>query len=288
MSKLLEKSKLPLISIEFFPPRTPEIQERLRDSLQALGKLNAEFYSVTFGAGGSTADQTPKAIDFIKNNSKTPVAPHLTCMGSSKSEIQNLLDLYHSQGISRLVALRGDVSPETSLSSTEFHYAADLVDFIRQYLGNQIHISVAAYPEMHPQASSPDQDLIHFKAKVDAGANDAITQYFFNFEAYENFLNKAVALGIKIPIYPGIMPITNYKQIKKFSDTCGAEIPRWIEKNLAAYDANQDKESLRKFGTEIVANLCEKLQKLGVPGFHFYSLNRHEALLDIFQHLNWG
>jgi methylenetetrahydrofolate reductase (NADPH) len=274
------------ISIEFFPPRTPEVQQRLETCLTKFKKFNPEFYSVTFGAGGSTLEQTPQVVEFIKNHSKIPVAPHLTCIGSTKAEIRQLLDLYQANGVTRLVALRGDM-PSGMQDPGELHYASDLVSFIREYLGEKIHISVGAYPEVHPQAPSPDKDLWHFKAKIDAGANDAITQYFFNFEAYEDFMNRALSLGIEAPIYPGIMAITNYKQLKRFSDSCGAEIPRWIDQRLAFYDSQNDKESIRQFGADVVAELCEKLQKAGAPGFHFYSLNRHEALLDIFQQLNW-
>ena len=277
---------MPEISIEFFPPRTPEVQKRLEDCLSSFKDFKPKFYSVTFGAGGSTLEQTPQTLSFIKDFSKIPVVPHLTCIGSNKSEIKQLLDLYKSKGISRIIALRGDM-PSGMEDPGELRYAADLVQLIREYLGDKVHISVAAYPEAHPQSESPDKDLLNFKAKIDAGANDAITQYFFNFEAYENFMDRSLALGIKAPIYPGIMPITNYKQLKRFSDSCGAEIPRWIDKRLADYDASDAKESLCQFGTEVIGNLCEKLEKAGAPGFHFYSLNRHEALLNIFRQLNW-
>ena len=280
-------TQTPTLSIEFFPPRTPEVQARLEECLSAFKPFQPSFYSVTFGAGGSTLAHTPQTVDFVRKTSHCLVVPHLTGIGSNRAEVQQLLDEYRSKGITKIVALRGDM-PSGMLDPGEFRYASDLVAFLREYLGNNFHITVGAYPEIHPQASSPKEDLLHFKTKIEAGANDAITQYFFNFEAYEHFLNQVHQMGIKAPIYPGIMPITNYKQIKRFSDSCGAEIPRWIEKKLAAFDEQDDKESLIEFGVEVVTTLCQKLQGLGVPGFHFYSLNRHESLVKIFQNLQWG
>ncbi len=278
--------KKPFFSLELFPPRSSEVQARLEACLSAFQAFDPAFYSVTFGAGGSTLAQTPQTVDFVREHSRKPVAPHLTGIGATRAEIQSLLDLYQSQGITRIIALRGDM-PSGMQDPGEFKHASHLVEFIREYLGDSMHISVGAYPEMHPQAASPEADLLHLKAKIEAGANDSITQYCFNFEAYEHFLNQAQKLGIQAPIYPGIMPISNYKQLKRFSETCGAELPRWIATKLATFDEKEDKDSLLRFGVDVVTELCQKLQTLGVPGFHFYSLNRHESLLEIFKNLNF-
>ena len=259
-----------LLSFEFFPPNTPEGVVKLRQTRQALSELDPEFFSVTFGAGGSTQEKTVGIVTEIAADGGQ-VAPHLSCIGATGTSITGLLDHYRSHDIRRLVALRGDL-PSGMVDRGEFRYASDLVTFIRRHSGDWFHIEVAAYPETHPQASSPQHDLDNFIRKVEAGADTAITQYFFNPDAYFDFVSRVRARGVTVPIVPGIMPITNYTQLARFSDTCGAEIPRWIRQRLAAY--HDDVASLRAFGHDVVTALCQTLIDRGVPGIHFYTLNQ--------------
>lgn len=260
------------ISFEFFPPKTDAGAEKLRLVHQELQLLQPEFFSITYGAGGSTRERTLAAIqDF--HNKGAPVAPHLSCIGDSKARIAELLDLYQSQGIRRIVALRGDL-PSGQVGLGELPYAQDLVRFIRQHSGDYFHIEVAAYPEMHPQAENFDQDIQHFVEKVNAGANAAITQFFFNADAYFYFVERIAKAGINTPITPGIMPITNATSLIRFADSTGAEIPRWIRKQLNAY--GDDSKSIKAFGHEIVYRLCEQLISGGAPSLHFYTMNNTE------------
>lgn len=258
------------ISFEFFPPNTPEGQLKLRETRRQLAALQPEFFSVTYGAGGATRDKTLGVVDEIAAEGHA-VAPHLSCVGASQAHISELLTHWTSQGVRRLVALRGDL-PSGMVDAGAFRYASDLVSFVRQTTGDWFHIEVAAYPETHPQASSPQADLDAFVTKVDAGASAAITQYFYNADAYFRFVDAARARGIRIPIVPGIMPITNYTQLARFSDACGAEIPRWIRLRLAGFA--DDTASLRAFGHDVVCALCERLLAQGIPGLHFYTLNQ--------------
>ncbi|SPL72390.1 methylenetetrahydrofolate reductase [NAD(P)H] [Acinetobacter stercoris] len=260
------------ISFEFFPPKTDVGAEKLRIVHAELQKLNPEFFSITYGAGGSTRERTLAAIsDF--NGKGTPVAPHLSCIGDDKARIAELLDLYKAQGIDRIVALRGDL-PSGQVGLGELPYAQDLVRFIREHSGEHFQIEVAAYPEMHPQSDTFDADIKHFIEKVQAGANAAITQFFFNPDAYFYFVERIQKAGIDIPVTPGIMPITNASNLIRFADGTGAEIPRWIRKQLAAY--GDDVESIKAFGHEVVINLCERLITGGAPSLHLYSMNQVE------------
>ena len=270
-----------LLSFEFFPPNTPEGVAKLRQTRQVLSELQPEFFSVTYGAGGSTQEKTVGIITEIASEG-LQVAPHLSCIGATQTSIAELLDHYRAQGIRRLVALRGDL-PSGMVDRGEFRYASDLVAFIRQHSGDWFHIEVAAYPETHPQADSPGHDLDNFIRKVEAGADTAITQYFFNASAYFDFVDRARARGVTIPIVPGIMPITNYTQLARFSDNCGAEIPRWIRLRLAAF--HDDAASLRAFGHDVVTGLCQGLLDAGVPGIHFYTLNQSGPSVGIWKGL---
>ena len=258
------------VSFEFFPPNTPEGQQKLRDTRRQLADLNPGFFSVTYGAGGATRDKSLGVVDEIAAERHT-VAPHLSCVGATRDSIAELLDRWRSSGIRRLVALRGDL-PSGMVDAGEFRYASDLVEFVRTHSGDWFHIEVAAYPEIHPQASTPQADLNAFVAKVSAGADSAITQYFFNSDAYFRFVDAAQAAGVTVPIVPGIMPITNYTQLARFSDACGAEIPRWMRLRLAAFA--DDTVSLRAFGHDVVSALCARLLDGGAPGIHFYTLNQ--------------
>ncbi len=258
------------ISFEFYPPNTPEGLVKLRQTREALAALQPEFFSVTFGAGGSTQEKTLGVVSDIAAEGRQ-VAPHLSCIGATRDSIARLLDHYRGQGIRRLVALRGDL-PSGMVDPGEFRYGVDLVRFIRAHAGDWFHIEVAAYPEMHPQARTPAEDLQHFVAKVAAGASSAMTQYFYNADAYFDFVARARAAGVTIPIVPGIMPITNYTQLARFSDNCGAEIPRWVRLRLAGF--HDDQASLRAYGLEVVTTLCRRLIAGGAPGIHFYTLNQ--------------
>jgi methylenetetrahydrofolate reductase (NADPH) len=258
------------VSFEFFPPNTPEGLQKLRDTRRQLAELNPGFFSVTYGAGGATRDKSLGVVDEIAAEGHT-VAPHLSCVGATRDSIAELLDRWRSSGIRKLVALRGDL-PSGMVDAGEFRYASDLVEFVRTHSGDWFHIEVAAYPEIHPQASTPQADLNAFVTKVSAGADSAITQYFFNSDAYFRFVDAAQAAGVTVPIVPGIMPITNYTQLARFSDACGAEIPRWMRLRLAAFA--DDTASLRAFGHDVVSALCARLLDGGAPGIHFYTLNQ--------------
>ena len=270
-----------IFSFEFFPPKTPEGANKLRATREQLAQLKPKFFSVTFGAGGSTRDRTLEAVREIQA-SGSEAAPHLSCIGSTKENIRDILAEYKRQGIRHLVALRGDL-PSGTRDAGEFNYANELVAFIRQETGDWFEIEVAAYPEIHPQARSYTEDLANFKRKVDAGANAAITQYFFNADAYFRFVDEARAIGVAIPIVPGIMPIGNYVQLARFSDACGAEIPRWLRKKLESY--GDDLASIRAFGLDVVTDLCDRLLAGGAPGLHFYTMNQAGPSTTIWQRL---
>ncbi len=271
------------ISFEFFPPQTPEGTDKLKAVRQQLAALKPEFFSVTFGAGGSTQERTLEAIRQIHAEGHQ-AAPHISCVGSTREGIRTLLHTYRDMGIKRIVALRGDM-PSGMGSIGEFHYANELVSFIRAETGDHFHIEVAAYPEFHPQARSPRDDLDNFKRKMDAGANSAITQYFYNPDAYFRFVEDCEKLGVTAPIVPGIMPIGKFSQLARFSDACGAEIPRWIRKPLESF--GDDSVAVREFGLHVVAELCEKLLAGGAPGLHFYTLNQAALSVEILQRLGY-
>ncbi|CAB3687562.1 methylenetetrahydrofolate reductase [NAD(P)H] [Trinickia soli] len=269
------------ISFEFFPPKTPDGVEKLRATRAQLAMLKPKFVSVTFGAGGSTQQGTlDTVLDMAKDGLEA--APHLSCIGSSKESLRAILEQYRSNGIRHIVALRGDL-PSGMGEVGELRYASELVSFIRAEHGDWFHIEVAAYPEYHPQARSPRHDLENFARKVKAGANAAITQYFFNGDAYFRFVDEARKLGVDVPIVPGIMPITNYSQLMRFSEMCGAEVPRWVAKRLESF--GDDKEAIRAFGLDVVTQLCERLVKEGAPGLHFYTLNAATATKAICERL---
>ena len=274
----------PYFSIEFFPPKTPEGVMHLRAERDQLAALGATYYSVTLGAGGSARYGNHDTVTEIQQEGRE-AAPHLLCIGSTCEHVRDRLLEYKAQGIRHLVALRGDL-PEGERALGEFHYANELVAFIRQETGDWFTIDVAAYPEMHPQAASPQVDLQNFVRKVQAGADRAITQYFYNADAYFRFVDDARKAGVTIPIVPGIMPITNYAQLARFSAMCGAEIPRWLRLRLESY--GDDLESIRAFGLDVVTALCERLLAGGAPGFHFYTLNRAAPVVSIWQRLAAG
>jgi methylenetetrahydrofolate reductase (NADPH) len=269
-------------SFEFFPPKTPEGADKLRAARARLAAVNPAFFSVTFGAGGSTREGTLTTVLEIHGEGR-PVAPHISCIGSTRASVRELLQRYRGAGIRRLVALRGDLPSGAAGGAGDFRYANELVEFIRAETGDWFHIEVAAYPEYHPQARSPADDLANFVRKVRAGANSAITQYFYNSDAYFRFVDDAAALGCTVPIVPGIMPITNYAQLARFSDACGAEIPRWIRKRLESF--GDDRESIRAFGLDVVTDLCEQLLAVDAPGLHFYTMNQADPTLAIWQRL---
>ena len=257
-------------SVEFFPPRTVEGAEKLRAARRTLADLKPAFCSVTFGAGGSTREGTLETVLEIRAEGLKGT-PHISCIGTTAQSVRDVLARYKEHEIRHLVALRGDL-PSGTIDAGEFRYASELVEFIRRETGDWFHIDVAAYPEYHPQARSPHEDLANFKRKVEAGANSAITQYFFNVDAYWSFVEAAVALGIPVPIVPGIMPIASYTKLARFSDACGAEIPRWVRRKLESY--GDDVVSIRAFGLDVVTRLCEDLLEGGAPGLHFYTLNQ--------------
>lgn len=268
-------------SFEFFPPKTADGIANLRLARAELAKYNPEFFSVTFGAGGSTRDRTMDAVFEIQAEGYA-AAPHISCISSSKEEIRELLKAYQAKGIKRLVTLRGDV-PSGEVSAGDFKYANELVTFIRQETGDWFHIEVAAYPEFHPESISASKDLANFKRKVDAGANSAITQYFYNTDAYFRFLEACEQHGIHVPIVPGVMPIYNFTQLARFSNVCGAEIPRWLRLRLESY--GDDIASLREFGVDVVTELCQKLINAGVKNMHFYTLNQAKTITKIIDNL---
>lgn len=268
-------------SFEFFPPNTPEGAEKLLATARQLAALKPKFFSVTYGAGGSTQDRTLKAVMNLRA-AGYEAAPHISCIGSTRESIRKILEQYKANGIAHLVALRGDL-PSGTASAGEFHYANELVAFIRQEFGDHFCIEVAAYPEYHPQCRSASDDLAAFKRKVDAGANSAITQYFYNADCYFHFLEECSRLEVDIPVIPGIMPIGKFSQLARFSDACGAEIPRWIRRKLEGY--GDDTASVQAFGLDVVTHLCEQLLAGGAPGLHFYTLNQATLTTTIWQRL---
>ncbi|AMO54636.1 5,10-methylenetetrahydrofolate reductase [Endozoicomonas montiporae] len=275
-------STLP-ISFEFFPAKTEEGAKKLEHTASQLADNKPEFFSVTYGAGGSTRDRTLDTVTGLSRVTGVNTAPHLSCVGDTKEELRTLLKQYQALGINRLVALRGDLPSGMGGFHGELQYANELVSFIREETGEHFTIEVAAYPESHPQAPNFEQDLLNFKRKVDAGADSTITQYFFSAEGYFYFRDRATALGVDIPIVPGIMPITNYTRLARFSDACGAEIPRWIRKQLEAY--GDDVKSIKQFGEEVITKLCERLIAEDVPGLHFYTLNQAAPVQAICRNL---
>ena len=270
------------VSFEFFPPKTAEGVEKLRETRKELAKFNPEFFSVTFGAGGSTRDRTMETVLEIQREG-FQAAPHISCISSSKAEIRDLLQTYQAHGINRLVTLRGDV-PSGEVSAGDFRYASELVEFIRAETGDHFFIEVAAYPEFHPEAKTPAADLLNLKRKMDAGANSAITQYFYNADAYFRFVDQCDDLGITIPIVPGVMPIYNITQLARFSSICGAEIPRWLKMRLEEY--GDDMASLRALGIDVVSELCETLLAGGAPSLHFYTLNQSATITTIINNIS--
>jgi methylenetetrahydrofolate reductase (NADPH) len=269
------------LSIEFFPPQTPEGVEKLRVTRARLARLEPAFFSVTFGAGGSTRDRTFSTVKEIAADG-FEAAPHLSCIGSTRAGIRNILDDYAAAGIRRIVALRGDL-PSGVGDSGEFRYANELVEFIRAETGDRFRIEVAAYPEWHPQAKTPRDDLLAFKRKAEAGADSAITQYFYNLDAYRCFVDEVRALGVEIPVVPGIMPIASFSKLARFSDACGAEIPRWMRRKFEGF--GDDAASIRAFGLDVVTGLCERLLAEGAPGLHFYSMNQAGLTTEICERL---
>lgn len=271
------------VSFEFYPPKTREQHAQLDRAAMRLAEAGPDYVSVTFGAGGSTLSHTPETIRRLRSDHGYDAAPHITCMGGSREEIRGLLKLYRALGARRLVTLRGDL-PSGMVSPGDLRHASELVEFIRAETGDWFHIEVAAYPETHPQADDALADLRHFIGKVRAGANGAITQYFYNADAYFRFVDDVRAAGVDIPVVPGVMPISNFSQIRRFSGMCGAEIPRWVAQRMQAY--GDDVESVRAFGAEVVAQLCRRLIDGGAPGLHFYTLNLARPSLRVLEQLN--
>uniref|UniRef100_E6QSP2 methylenetetrahydrofolate reductase (NADH) n=1 Tax=mine drainage metagenome TaxID=410659 RepID=E6QSP2_9ZZZZ len=271
----------PLFSFEFFPPKTPEGANKLCEVRSQLAALHPRFFSVTYGAGGSTRDYSMATVLDIRH-AGLDAAPHLSCIGASRDSLRSVLAEYQQHQIRHIIALRGDL-PSGMASGGEFRYASDLVTFIREETGDWFNIEVAAYPEVHPQAQSAAEDLRHFKAKIDAGANAAITQYFFNADAYFAFVDECQGLGITAPIIPGIMPIANYAQLARFSDACGAEIPRWVRKRLEGY--HDDLDSIRAFGLDLITALSSRMLQQGAPGLHIYTMNQSAVTLELWRRL---
>ena len=278
----MSDANTPHISFEFFPPKTEVGKEKLIAVRKELNAFNPEYYSVTYGAGGSTRDNTVGIVKQIRTEG-LDVAPHLSFGGDDEASMIALLNDYKDAGIDRIVALRGDM-PSGVGGSLQLVYANELVAFIREHFGDYFHLSVAAYPEIHPEATSYDDDIRYLKGKFDAGADCAITQYFFNPDAFFYFMDQCESVGINKPIYPGIMPVTNFKNLARFSDACGAEIPRWIRKRLEAY--GDDQASIQAFGVDLISELCAMLLENGVPGFHFYTMNQAEPTRTILNNLN--
>ena len=274
---------IPSVSFEFFPPRTEEGISNLNKTVKLLSKFTPEFFSVTFGAGGSTKVKTLETVLDIKSSGYKAV-PHISCISSSKEEILDLLTQYRENNIDHLIALRGD-NPSGAISNGDFKYANELISFIRKETGNDFHIQAAAYPEYHPEASSPKEDLDNFKRKIDAGVNSAITQFFFNVDAYFKFIEECQKKSISVPIIPGIMPIYNIKQLSRFASNCGAEIPRWLRLKLESYE-DKDIQSLRNYGVDVITELCETLIQYGVPGIHFYTLNESRIVSKIINNIS--
>jgi methylenetetrahydrofolate reductase (NADPH) len=271
------------ISFEFFPPRTEEQKLILESTWQKLAPLRPEYLSVTFGAGGSTLDATRETVEALAADTDVPVAPHISCMATSEGMLRDLLQRYAEQGIRRLVVLRGD-RPDGTTGPGPFQYANELVGYIRREFGDGFRIEVACYPEFHPESPTAESDLHYFQKKVEAGADGAVTQYFYNADSYFRYLDDCRRLGIDVPITPGIMPITNYRQLARFSAMCGAEIPQWIRRRLESF--GDDGASIRSFGLDVVTSLCERLLAGGAPGLHIYTLNRANATFLLWQRLN--
>ncbi|PJI46606.1 MAG: methylenetetrahydrofolate reductase [NAD(P)H] [Pseudomonas sp.] len=270
-------------SFEFFPAKTEAGHEKLLATARQLAAKKPDFFSCTYGAGGSTRDRTLTTVLQLDGDVQVPTAPHLSCVGDTKAELSALLAHYKDAGIRRIVALRGDLPSGMGMASGELRFANELVEFIRAETGDHFHIEVAAYPEVHPQARNFEDDLANFVRKVKAGADSAITQYFFNADSYFHFVERAEKLGVSIPVVPGIMPITNYTKLARFSDACGAEIPRWIRKQLEAY--GDDIASIQAFGEQVITDMCERLLEGGAPGLHFYTLNQAEPSLALWNNL---
>ncbi len=271
------------LSFEFFPPKTPEGFTQLTETAKVLARFTPEFFSVTYGAGGSTQEFTLNTIALLQTQGLNAV-PHISCIGATKAKISELLQHYQNHGVKSLVTLRGDLPSGVGSLQGDFPNAADLVAFIRKTTGDHFQIFVAAYPECHPQVTNLPLDLRYFKQKVDQGANAAITQYFFNPDAYCQFCEDAQKLGVNVPIIPGIMPIYNFSQLSRFSDMCGAEIPRYIRKRMEAF--GDDALAIRAFGIEVVSRMCEELLQAGAPGLHFYTLNKHQIVSEILENMN--
>ncbi len=271
-------------SCEFFPPKTEQGMEKLYATAETLSQqIDPKFFSVTFGAGGSTRETTYTAVASLMRSTGREVAPHLSCIGSGKQQLKEILHDYQQQGVKRIVALRGDL-PSGTVSHGDFTHANQLVSFIRENYQDQFKIEVAAYPETHPQAATARKDLQHFQQKVNAGADAAITQYFYNIDSYFYFIDDCEKAGLDLPIVPGIMPITNYSNLARFSEMCGAEIPQWLRRKLESYA--DDAESIKDFGAEFVSSMCQRLLDMGAPGLHFYSMNQSEATLRIWNNLS--
>lgn len=270
------------LSFEFFPTKTEEGTQKLFAVRDKLAELKPDFFSVTFGAGGSTRDHTMDVVTKM-NALDVAAAPHLSCVGQTKNEIKQLLNAYKAEGVDRIVALRGDQPSGMAASAGELRYANELVELIKEEHGDHFHLEVAAYPEMHPQAPNFEIDIDNFERKIKSGGDSAITQYFFNIDSYFYFVDRCLERGIEAPIYPGIMPITNYTKLARFSDACGAEIPRWIRKQLEAY--GDDTDSIMKFGEEVITQMCEDLVENDVPGLHFYTLNQADPCINVWKNL---
>ncbi|MDG6777216.1 methylenetetrahydrofolate reductase [NAD(P)H] [Thiomicrorhabdus sp. zzn3] len=270
------------LSLEFFPPRTEQGTEKLKTVIEGLGALQPEYMSVTYGAGGTTQEKTVETVRYIQEQTPFDAAPHLTCIGATQESVRELLEAYEKMGVKRIVALRGDL-PSGMMDPGEFKYASDLIAFIRAEKGDTFHLEVAAYPETHPQARNCDIGIKWFKHKVEQGADSAITQYFYNVDSYLYFIDNCERNGIDLPIVPGVMPITNYENLIRFSEGCGAEVPRWLKCRLESFE--DDKESLMAFGQDVVTELSQRLLDAGAPGIHFYSMNQIEPTLSIAQSL---
>ena len=274
------------LSFEFFPPKNDDMVETFAKARDRLAKLSPEYMSVTFGAGGSTRSRTRRTVENILRETDIDAAPHISCMSEDTDSIRELLDVYREAGVKRLVVLRGD--RPSGGGSGVFDYAVELVRFIKEHYGDTFIMEVAAYPEHHPESKTPEADLRHFKDKVDAGAHSAITQYFFNYEAYAQFMEECARLNIDIPVIPGIMPITNYSRLQRFSSMCGADIPMWIGKRIKAWEEAEDMASIRAFGEDVITRLCEQLLEAGAPGIHFYTLNRAGPSVALCRNLGLG
>ncbi|WP_024850437.1 methylenetetrahydrofolate reductase [NAD(P)H] [Hydrogenovibrio kuenenii] len=272
------------LSLEFFPPRTPAGVEKLKTVINELGEMAPEYMSVTYGAGGTTQEKTLETVSYIQQHTPFDAAPHLTCIGASEESVLELLNTYEALGIKRIVALRGDL-PSGMMDPGEFKYASDLIAFIKQEKGDTFHLEVAAYPETHPQARNCEVGIKWFKHKVNQGADSAITQYFYNVDSYLYFIDNCERHGIDLPIIPGVMPITNYENLVRFSEGCGAEVPRWLKCRLESFE--DDKESLLAFGQDVVTEMCQRLLDAGAPGIHFYSMNQTQPVLDIAKSLTF-